>query len=297
MKRNSKKHEGFTLIEVIISMALIAIISIGVYNAYLLLIRQTKYGQVKQRSTLIGKQIGEKIKSVSENQEFTTSKVGLASIFELTDNMNFTLQNNGSYTSTQHYNEEGNLGSEQDRYKAVIKLVPKVTENGKKISIGEASNAGNSDIDSNNVYIINDTGKAKPVNTKPSISNNIQDDKTIAIEITEDNNNLISKVTGDSNVLNYTFRKDRIQINMDLKYCTGIVTIKVTNETETPLNLCILNNDNAVVENEKGILNEYYRSDGKIGTLYDASIEIFDEKGDKSKPIFETSFVQNIDIQ
>ncbi|AGX42160.1 type IV pilus modification PilV family protein [Clostridium saccharobutylicum] len=63
MKNNSKKHEGFTLIEIIISMALIAIISVGVYNAYLVLIKQTKAGQAKQMSALEGKKIMEELQA------------------------------------------------------------------------------------------------------------------------------------------------------------------------------------------------------------------------------------------
>ncbi|MDD3049350.1 MAG: prepilin-type N-terminal cleavage/methylation domain-containing protein [Bacilli bacterium] len=63
MRNNSRKHEGFTLLEVIISMALIAIISVGVYNGYLLLIKQTKAGQVKQMAALSGKKTIEEIKA------------------------------------------------------------------------------------------------------------------------------------------------------------------------------------------------------------------------------------------
>ena len=71
-------------------------------------------------------------------------------------------------------------------------------------------------------------------------------------------------------------------------------------KTKTPLNLCILNKNDAVIQNEDGILNEYYRStaDGKIGVLYDVNIEIFDEKNaSNTKPVFQTSFVQNVDVK
>ena len=37
MKKYLKKKNGFTLIEVVISMAIVAILSVGMYNAYLLL--------------------------------------------------------------------------------------------------------------------------------------------------------------------------------------------------------------------------------------------------------------------
>lgn len=63
MNSNSKRHEGFTLIEIVISMALIVIMSVGVYNAYLMIIRQTKAGEVKQTAALEGKKVIEGIKS------------------------------------------------------------------------------------------------------------------------------------------------------------------------------------------------------------------------------------------
>lgn len=65
MKSNPKRNEGFTLIEVIISLAIIAIISAGVYNAYLLLISQTKDGEVKQVAALEGKEVLEEIKGTT----------------------------------------------------------------------------------------------------------------------------------------------------------------------------------------------------------------------------------------
>lgn len=78
MKSNPQKHEGFTLIEVIISMAIIAIISVGVYNAYLLLIRQTKEGQVKQTAALEGKEVIENIKGNTKGKSFdVTGKTSL----------------------------------------------------------------------------------------------------------------------------------------------------------------------------------------------------------------------------
>lgn len=78
MKSNPKRHGGFTLIEVIISMAIIVIISVGVYNAYLLLIRQTKDGQVKQTAALEGKQVIEIIKENTSGKSFDlTGKTSL----------------------------------------------------------------------------------------------------------------------------------------------------------------------------------------------------------------------------
>ncbi|ETI88424.1 MAG: Prokaryotic N-methylation motif protein [Clostridium butyricum DORA_1] len=63
MKKRSSKKDGFTLLEVVISMMLITILSVGVYNAYIMIIRNTKDGEVKQEATLVGKKVIEEIKS------------------------------------------------------------------------------------------------------------------------------------------------------------------------------------------------------------------------------------------
>lgn len=279
-------------------MAIIAIISIGVYNAYLLLIRQTKAGQVKQTATLIGKQISEEIKSASENKDMKTSNQNNSVILPLTNNIYFTQDGENYISPPQYFNEEGNLGNDKDRYKAEIELLPKKTDKNNEVSIDEFFNNENADIDDYTVYLINENAQAKLVDAKPDSSSNIEENKTVKIEITEKNDNATGQIATDTSSLDYTFNKEKIQINMDLQYCTGVVTIRVDNETKVPLNLCILNNNDAIVDNQKGTLYEYYRSEAgsKIGTLYDVNIKIFDEKGDKSKPIFQTNFVQNINI-
>lgn len=70
MKKYLKKKNGFTLIEVVISMAIVAILSVGMYNAYLLLIKQTKDGEIKQTASLEGKKITEEIRSTIEDDKF-----------------------------------------------------------------------------------------------------------------------------------------------------------------------------------------------------------------------------------
>lgn len=55
-------------------MAIVAIMSVGVYNAYLLLIRQTKAGEVKQTVALEGKKIIEDIKGNTDGKSFDVTK-------------------------------------------------------------------------------------------------------------------------------------------------------------------------------------------------------------------------------
>jgi len=65
MKSNFKKHGGFGLIEIVISMAILSIMSIAIYDGLMIIIKQTKAGQVKQAAALEGKKIIEAMQATS----------------------------------------------------------------------------------------------------------------------------------------------------------------------------------------------------------------------------------------
>jgi prepilin-type N-terminal cleavage/methylation domain-containing protein len=65
MKSNSKKCGGFTLIEVVISMAILSILSIAIYDGLMIIMKQIKIGQTKQAAALEGKKIIETMRDVS----------------------------------------------------------------------------------------------------------------------------------------------------------------------------------------------------------------------------------------
>lgn len=312
MKSNSKKRRGFTIVEVIISMAVIAIISVGVYNGFNIMIKGTKQGQVRQTSALIGNDISEQIKAVSENKTFNTNADG--SSIDLTSNVHLTKGNDGSdYTSALlYFNEDGILVNSTDnyRYMAKVKLYSKKTEdpNSEVISIDEVfKNNSNPDVQNRNVCIIKPQNQSAEIikkdNNTAIDSVNVDGDKAIQIEITDATSNPIKIGSSELGELYYDIDKDKKQqITIDFKYCTGKIKVEVSNTTKNPFNLFILNGNNVEVTNEKGILHEYRRSQigSKIGTLYDVNIEIYDVKsvdGFDTKPIFETSSAQNINIK
>lgn len=312
MKYHSKKRGGFTLIEIIISMAVITIISVSVYNGFKIMIKGTKQGEVKQTSTLIGNQISEQIKAVSEKKSFTTNSVDPTSlIIDLTDHIHLTKETGErNYTSLPlYFDEDGQLGNPDDRYKVTIDINQKeATDDNNKntpVIIEEVLNSNNdSGIENRNISIIKaDKDKGAEMFNGTSNSVNVEGDKTVTIDITDAVTNSIKIGSDELSYLNYSIshKDNKQQITMDLKHCTGKITIEVTNGTKIPFNLFILNGNNVEVINKKGILHEYRRSEigGKIGTLYDVNIQIFDQKsvdGFKTKPIFNTSFAQNINI-
>lgn len=73
MNKNSNGKNGFTLIETIISICVIGIISVGLYGAYLLLIKNTKLAEEKQSVALVGKRTIENINNAIGNDKITLS--------------------------------------------------------------------------------------------------------------------------------------------------------------------------------------------------------------------------------
>lgn len=284
----SRKRSGFTLIEVIISMMIIGILSVGVYGSYLMLIRQTKDGEIKQESMLIGKKISEEIKNSGQNIKLTDDIV--------LDDKNIT---------KVFFDSKGEITKDMKDayYKAFIKIKPKNTEEGNSIKISKEDYdkrlfIGNT-IDSNEEVIKGqDIGK---VERKIKIDITSQSMGNIKLENSGD---IEKNIGGEAIVLDFKY------VNSDSNF-----TIDVNNETGNPFKLFILNSKRdersgcIKVNNKKGILYEYYRHDyEKTGRLYKITLKIYknddssndddliDDDSSNDKPLFKTTFVQNINV-
>lgn len=124
------------MLEVIISMALIAIISVGVYNAYLLLIKQTKDAQVKQTAALKGKNVIEEIKVATKNGEFHISEGALN-----VGSINFEQSAGGSVAVYKRYLDENYNECSESLSKYVETITLNKTQasiDGKSIEVNSA---------------------------------------------------------------------------------------------------------------------------------------------------------------
>lgn len=285
MSIKSQKRSGFTLAEVIISMAIIGILSVGVYGAYIMLIRQTKDGEVKQGATLAGKKISEEIKDNADNvKKNSDDKIVLTNNIILDDMKEATVM----------LTRDGNVTTDESAsyYKADIKLEDKNTEEGNTIKISKEDYdkrlfVGNT-IDSNEEVIKNQSADK----VEKTIQINIESELSKTIKY-ENDVNLPKTIIGDCVVL-------------DFKYVNAESTfkIKVRNDTGNSFKLFILNSrrderpESIEVINEKGILYEYYRRDyEKSGKLYNIKLDIRKTDSESNdKILFETDFVQNIDV-
>jgi prepilin-type N-terminal cleavage/methylation domain-containing protein len=312
MNSNSKKSAGFGLIEVIISMAIFGVISIGVYNGYRIMIKQTKDGQVKQTSTLIGKEIVEGIKSVAgDNFKINNIEGKEKESIQLTSNFNVAIdsvegEKNRIYkisTLPRYYDQNGNLTNISDaKYEADIKFTPKmdaITDN----TIQESSEA--------NVcywYVTNKDSGLELSKVEPQIVGGVKEQKTIKITVPNDLSSDF-KIEADSGEKTFNMPNNNGVTNIiyiDFKYC-NIDDVKVEVDSSSkdysiknPINICIRNNNNVKIANGiKGVVNAYYRSssDDKLGVLYDINVIVKDLRKVEKNTIFESNFFQNINIE
>lgn len=282
--KKSKVKAGFTLIEIITSMTITMILLVGVFNAYMMLIKNTREGEVKQKATLIGKDFIEKIKASSDEIISEDGKIYLADnipIDKYSKQGIVKIKRDGSITTGQDY-----------EYEAVISLSKKLanSNDGANGFSYEEAEDNSFVVGDNTIYLSNEC----PLKEKGDfdITSNLKinidkyGDGTIGFD---------GKETKDTNSMN---------IVLDMKYCTSKVEIDIINNSDNTLNLCVLNSGymsdgkrNVYINNEKGSVNEYYRTDlqDKGETLYNINIDI-NEKGDKKKKIFKSTFVKKIKI-
>lgn len=282
MKKRSSKKDGFTLLEVVISMMLITTLSVGVYNAYIMIIRNTKDGEVKQEAALVGKRIVEEIKAQAGNIKKNED-----------DNLELTINNR---TIILDKNEEKySTIIDLDGYECEISLDSKKTEgsNSAEIFINNKDYTGD-------VLTLGENS----VSDISNIDSEITVDKAVLLTI--ENENSVKITVGDGPEKEISIIDNKIVLDFKNYKETAKVNLRVTNKTTKLLNLYILNSKyntrnerNVTVENIQGSLNEYYRTDyeGKRGTLYNITITISgkDSRGQEKDNLFQSSFVQNID--
>lgn len=300
MKNNSKKHKAFGLIEIVISMMILAIISVSVYSGYMFMIKQTKAGQIKQTAALAGKKTIEEIQAAIEANKFsfssTTLKIGSATPIEKqsTDSA-YTRNVDGGYiekitiTPTKvidntnieknmesHANYEANLKSNKIyiskigtknyisywTYSAVNSYTPSI---GNSTEI-PSSNLSESDANKIEIYIY-----LEPATDLSKENVEFKDYKGQPLLP------IIPKGIAENLVINFSDYKKSdgsLPSNVDIE-------INMYNKTSTISNTYIekQKNLNVNVEARRGAINIYDNraedvEEGKVGDLYDIKVEI-----------------------
>ncbi|MFW2487148.1 PulJ/GspJ family protein [Clostridium chromiireducens] len=306
MKNYSKKYEGFTLIEVVISMAILSIISIAVYNGFVIITNQIKAGQVKQSVTLEGKNLIEKMKAT----DFVVPSVTTDAALKIGDQIELQKEENedGDIFYTRYLKEDFSVcPKEVSKYVEKVTLTPtNVTLNDEqirdelkntnninyKVYIGRASNA--TGVEDYIKHEIRDTPKVLESDsnkivvyvyfeTSPGSANErtitIKDSKgTTLLETTETLADTTSSNPSKVNLcMNFDYYKKIDDSNLN-----GVEAY-VYNRTGSAANI-YLQKDSTVRANVtvcKGEINIYDNraedsDEDKMGTLYDIKLEISD---------------------
>lgn len=318
MKNNSKKHGGFTLIEVVISIAILSIISVALYDGIVIITKQIKAGQVKQSVTLEGKNIIEKMKAT----DFVVPSVTTDAAIKIDDKIELQKEENedGDIFYTRYLKEDFSVcPKELSKYVEKLTLTPtKVTLNDRQTT-DELKNSNNINYKvyigrETNVTGVEDYIKHQITDITPKIlasdsnkiamyvyfetPSNSTDDRTITIK---DSKGTILLETTEALTDTTSSNPSKVNLCMNFNYYKKIdnsnlkdIEIYVYNRTGSAANI-YLEKDGTVTANVtvcKGEINTYDNrsedsDEDKMGTLYDIKVEISDYLKYKNGEIHE----------
>ncbi|MDR3598288.1 type II secretion system protein [Clostridium sp.] len=326
MKNNSKKCRGFTLIEVVICMAILAIISICIYDGLMIITKQIKSGQVKQAAALEGKKIIEAMQAAN------------FSLPNSNNNYQINLGNNINFQEKQ----DGNGQIEEDAYGNIIytrtsgNYVENVTLTPTKASnqttgegVGLDTN-GTLNSQSNKLYI-------SKINSQDYINYWLNpDEKQYKTPQVSDSSTILVPGISQSQIemsVYFTVDTNGYQ-NIDIKAYTGQDLLSITKTDQADKDLVInfsnyINSDGSVPANDNIELDVYNKTtdvpniyieksqqlnvdveprtgqiniydnrsenpqEDNVGTLYDITLEI-DDTTNNNNPLFTGYYKKNI---
>lgn len=326
MISNSRKHEGFTLVEVIISITIISIMLSSAYSGYLLLIRQTKEGQVNQTVALAGKKTLEIIKNINIINE-EDGKI----TFKQDDKDIVLNDKNGSYEDILHLDNDFNICDDQSSndYSYLQKiLIKSIKSNNEEISIDKNNKSNN--VNNNNVledyFNLGKDERGVYINRENSINKYIesQDGKVrIYIYLKTDNQTKILNVedSNENDLLNEeelgtvldksSNKKNEVDLYINFEKLgndLNSVELYVSNKneeenSETNIYLQKSSDVDAKVTFNEGqgyVYNNRAEEDDyesyKIGSLYDIEVRIWKKGEENEEPLFTGYSTQNINI-
>lgn len=306
MSEKSPKHEGFTLLEVILSLAIIIVLIVGTYGLSITAIKNNKSAEMKQQASLYGQQIFEDFRSND------VIKTKIQNGLTLSNGINLT--GNSPYTISDYDLRDG--------YKADIT----VTKNASGISSGQdiQGNASPSDY----AYVVNfkkDSLKLAEMKDKSkgwqskTVDEANPTEIDVDVDLDSDGNGKTIKVKikdGESfsQPFEFSSEADRtkpitLSINCseynlskeDKEKDKGF-EVHVFNHDEIPVNICLQKDSviygTAIAEAGKCRLYNNRSADGIVsdGDLYDITVSIKKNDGKKDEVIYTGDISQNLRI-
>lgn len=306
MKSKCKKHSGFTLLEMVISITLLAMVIIPIYSIIRSSMDSNKQAKVKQTAALQGQEIFEKIQSekieprLDEYGNITgISKIGTLVISEGT---NKGTQEIGEYKATVIVTKNPDITLDKEITAGITTNDLKVDLSGTKDSTSIQVKSDNDiDTDDGNLNVPSlDTTLKLVINTKTTGNQKV-------VVIKDSNNNDIltypSLPLADENkdnqiklVLNFDGYK--LVSNTDVNKLKT-VEVSVYNQDDNRLNLFLQKSTNldVQVDTKLGDVRVYDNrslNPSKLGELYDINITVTKEEYGKDIEIFSGKSSQNI---
>jgi len=299
IKSNSKKRDGFGLIEVVISMAIMGIISMSVYSGYVLAIKHTKDGQVKQAAALEGKKVIEEIKSTDiqlPTNSDGTINIGDINLKEIDDTGVYTRFLDGNFSD---------INETSAKYAEMVTISQTKTDRG-YINFSDNQNM---EANPNGINYELNISKEQPnntiydyiyegANTKQPLQGQNEIIVSLYLEKPDENNRIITiKDYKGVTILssgNLQFISGKVNISIDFNKYKQIgssvlkpVVINVYNLTTDVPNVYVEKSNspdlnlNVDVEIFKGQMNLYDNraenpQEAKVGSLNDIKVELMD---------------------
>lgn len=312
MKNNHKKHSGFTLVEIIISFALFAILMTPIYSIIISTMNNNKNGAVKQTAALHGQEILEGIKSgdIVTDKDKNGNIIGISKIGSLNLDSDGTILLGEGYQAKVTINR--NISMNMDKQLISDKNDESEDENQSKDSVETIDFKVNlSGTDSPiKVQVGNKEGKLNyDTNAdealKVVINTKTMEDKKIIVIKDKNNNDILT----DELEIKAEEKDKQIKLNLNFDDYKALskadstklkkVEVVVYNQDDIPLNLCLQKSINLDVKinNKLGIVRTYdNRSNdtSKLGELYDVDIEVTQKQNNQIKTVFTGETSQNI---
>ncbi|MBN7574173.1 hypothetical protein C1H57_00040 [Clostridium sp. 2-1] len=316
MREKPKKHGGFTLVEMIISFALLAILMTPIYSMIISTMNHNKSGEIKQTASLQGQEIFEEIKSQS-----------ISPVMDGSGNTT-GIKIGGTVIPTSINPESGKREAVKDignGYKAKVtitknnsinldKTVTSIATSNFSVNLSGPTTLGTLTVglNSGKEGILHYTDSEDVLNL---VVNTKTEGNKKLIVIKDKDNNVIKDKDGNelSSELEVSDEEKDNQIKLTLNFDNYKVSretdpaklrsvrVSVYNQDDVPLNICLQKSMDldVSVDTKMGNVRTFDNrtsSSNRLGELYDIDVVITQTTNGETKVIFTGKTSQNINI-
>ncbi|MFL0164261.1 type IV pilus modification PilV family protein [Candidatus Clostridium helianthi] len=315
MREKSKKHGGFTLVEMIISFALLAILMTPIYSMIISTMNHNKSGEIKQTASLKGQELFEEIKNediypVIDGGNITGIKIG--------DTVSPTSINpeSGKREVTKDIGNgyEAKVSITKNNSINLDKTVTSIATSDFSVNLSGPTTLGTLTVGLNSEKegILHYTDSEDVLNL---VVNTKTEGNKKLIVIKDRDNNVIKDKDGNelSGELEVSDEEKDNQIKLTLNFDDYKVSretdptklrsfkVSVYNQDDVPLNICLQKSMDldVSVDTKMGNVRTFDNrtsSSNRLGELYDIDVVITQTTNGETKVIFTGKTSQNINI-